>query len=290
MENKIEYGKIAARLTLVSTLSSFLLIGISIFALSSANLQLSKALIYAVAFFIAIFGLYVILGWYFRKNFKKWNIALIKDSGSIRTFSGVAFAALMFGMYWRSILIGFVVNAIGAMLKNMYGVQLTFANEFGIDIFVTVLNFYVSFYWLLKVQYGSFRIVSLTDSQFKNAVIEHGDITIDDAKSSMKETVTGLLGTITILSFYGIGFVQIFATYSFFRHYWDWNWLISAFGAMFIGYIPLIGSIAGVVAATKVWGWELWVAVLLFFYPIFLWGLLMLLGGTVSFFQNITKK
>lgn len=290
MENKIEYGKIAAKLTLVSAISATVFALITGLAIGSANMQISKAAMILIVSLIAISGMYLILGWYFRKNYNKWNIALIKDTGSARTFSGVAFAALMFGFYWRTILIGFVTGAIGAMLKNMYGMSLTNVTELGVDLFVNVLNFYIAFYWLIRAQYGSFRIVELESDVFKNAVIEHGATTIEDAKTSIKDSVISVLGTVAVLSFYGLGFVQIFATYDFFRHYWEWNWFISVIGAMFIGYMPVVGSIAGVVAATKVWGWELWAAVLLFFYPIVLWIVIMILGGTVTLFQSITKK
>ena len=187
----------------------------------------------------------------------------------------------MFGLYWRTLLIGIATGAISAMLKKMYGVDLNNVTEFGVDSFASILNLYVGFYWLLRVQYGSFRIVELDGDLFRNAVIE-GSVIVNDVKTGLKDAVIGVLGTVAVLSFYGLGLVQIFATYDFFRHYWDWNWFGSFIAAMFVGYTPILGSVSGVMAATKVWGWDLWAALLLFFYPYAIYMVIGVLGGTVS--------
>lgn len=47
--------------------------------------------------------------------------------------------------------------------------------------------------------------------------------------------------------------------------WWGLHWIIAAPIAFIISYIPLVGSIVGMVGAMDVWRWEWWQAGLLFF-------------------------
>lgn len=285
----ISYGKLAGKLTLIYFLSTAVLVSLFIFL--TYNLQLSKNFIYFGILVVFVLGTYFCVGWYLRKNYTQWNIALVKDGVGLRRFSGSPLVSIFFGFYWRSIFLGVVTGAIGAFLKRMYGEYLTEGNGFTIDAVTGLLNCYIAFYWLLKVQYGSYGIVALNKSAelFGNVIIENNEI-ISDAKTSIKDAVVGVLGTTAVMSYYALGLVQIFATYNFFKYYWEWNGVVSFFAAMFTGYMPILGSIAGVMGATKVWGWELWAAMLLFFFPFAIWLLVIILGGTVGLLGSAFSK
>lgn len=288
MERQIEYGVVAAKLTFLSATSLTIFSAINTFVLVRYT-ELTQMYATLTAIFIAFCGMHIVIGWYFRKNYKNWNITLIKNDGRARIFAGAPFLSIMFGFYWRTMLLGYITGAIATALKNMYGDGITSADAFGITLVTLMLNLYLAFYWMLKVQYGNYKIVNLEN--FKKTAIEHEPIvTVEDAKSSIKDNVISGLGTLTVFSYFVIGFVQIFAGYAFFRNFCDWNWFFSTLAALFISYMPLIGSFVGVIGATKVWGWGIWSAVLLFFYPIVLWLILMFLGGSVAIFKSITKK
>lgn len=85
-------------------------------------------------------------------------------------------------------------------------------------------------------------------------------------ESKLKST----LMLIAILSFFGLGFVQIAAIYAFFHDAWNWWAITSFFAAMFITYIPLLGAAAGTYAAYEIWGWTWYWSALLFFWPVVL--------------------
>ncbi len=76
-------------------------------------------------------------------------------------------------------------------------------------------------------------------------------------------------GTVNSLSKFGyivMGFVQFAAIWSLFSGHWGWHWLPAGMFALFLSYIPLIGSICGLAGAIMVWEWPWWLALLLFFW------------------------
>lgn len=81
------------------------------------------------------------------------------------------------------------------------------------------------------------------------------------------ERFSGLLGVGAYLLYLGIGLVQLVAIYSFFHDYWGWYWIFAAPAAFALGYLPIIGSICGFIAAHDIWDWEWWQALLLFCWP-----------------------
>ena len=89
------------------------------------------------------------------------------------------------------------------------------------------------------------------------------------------------------VGYIGMGVVQWLATYSFFRNYWDWHWIFAFPAAMAAAYTPLLGSVCGTISAIRVWHWEWWQAVLLFFwFPV----LYITIMGTIFFFDWIQRK
>jgi len=75
----------------------------------------------------------------------------------------------------------------------------------------------------------------------------------------------------------GMGLLQFLATLHGIQHWWGLHWLISIPAAFIAAYIPLLGSIAGMVGATGVWGWSWPAAILLFFWPYALYLVLLVL-------------
>lgn len=77
-----------------------------------------------------------------------------------------------------------------------------------------------------------------------------------------------LYNKLMIIQFWGYivtGLFQIVATYAAVHH------LFGVIGAIlfgiFVGWIPIIGSILSVWGATEVWGWSWYWALFLFFWP-----------------------
>ena len=64
-----------------------------------------------------------------------------------------------------------------------------------------------------------------------------------------------------------IGFVQFFAILDALEIYLDWGFLDFVI-AIFVTYIPILGSALGVLGAMEAWGWTLIQALALFFWYI----------------------
>jgi hypothetical protein len=77
------------------------------------------------------------------------------------------------------------------------------------------------------------------------------------------------------IAYLAVGAVQFFAIIEFFERYLDWGFF-DVFPAVFVTYIPIVGSTLGVLGAMDGWGWSIWQAGLLFFWyvPVIALGLL----------------
>lgn len=73
-------------------------------------------------------------------------------------------------------------------------------------------------------------------------------------------------GFVFWLLYVAVGLVQLSATYDGLRYWLGWHWLVLAPLAFIVGYIPLLGSIAGMVGAHMIWRWEVLPSLLLFFW------------------------
>ena len=65
-----------------------------------------------------------------------------------------------------------------------------------------------------------------------------------------------------------MGIVQIAATIVGFEAWWGWNGFFAIVGAIFVGYIPILGTITGIMGAIEGWGWSPVWAILLFCWPL----------------------
>ncbi len=67
------------------------------------------------------------------------------------------------------------------------------------------------------------------------------------------------------IAYFIVGFAQFFAIQDWFIHYLNFGTFISFIAAMFLTYIPLLGSVLGVIGAHEYWGWS-WIAAFLLFF------------------------
>ena len=68
-----------------------------------------------------------------------------------------------------------------------------------------------------------------------------------------------------IIPYFVIGFAQLFAIMDWLEASWGWDGFFGFLAALFVTYIPLLGSILGVLGAHDVWHWS-WLASLLLFF------------------------
>jgi uncharacterized membrane protein YhaH (DUF805 family) len=68
-----------------------------------------------------------------------------------------------------------------------------------------------------------------------------------------------------IIAYIGIGFAQFFAVQDWFAVSWGWEGFFGAIAALFVTYIPILGSVLGVLGAHDVWHWS-WISSLLLFF------------------------
>jgi uncharacterized membrane protein len=316
-ENDINYANIAFKLGLIYFLSLTMSFAICMtvfykkFGTSNTN-EIYATIISGIIGFIAF---YLLLGFYLRKNQIKWNIALINEYREIKPFKGLALVYICWGYFWRSIIIGIATGSFASLLKTINGEYLTAPKSILIDGVMCLLTAIFAFYWLLKYQYGNHKIIQLNVNNFNQFTSAQNNQpnNVEYAKKSEQthdiiretenmhdyidysdndkdnNTSTMLIATFsTLISISGIiiSFVQVYATYNFFKSYMHWNDFFSLFASGF-GGIPILGTILSIIAATKIWGWQLWTSIILFSSPIISYILFAIL---VSFFGDRNKN
>lgn len=84
------------------------------------------------------------------------------------------------------------------------------------------------------------------------------------------------------LLYLAIALLQITATASGLQHLTGLWWLLCWFGALLVGWIPVIGTALGIYGAYVDWQWNFWLAVGLFFGIPLIVLLISMVVGTVS--------
>ncbi|USG61466.1 hypothetical protein NBZ79_00560 [Sneathiella marina] len=77
-----------------------------------------------------------------------------------------------------------------------------------------------------------------------------------------------LMGAAAYFGYFLLGVFQIAAIMAGVEYWLGWHWVFSAFIGLFLAYIPVIGTVAGVTGAIYGWGWPVLQAVVLFFGPL----------------------
>lgn len=103
----------------------------------------------------------------------------------------------------------------------------------------------------------------------------------------MERKIGDYMQAIGFIVYIVVGLFQLSAIMAGLESWWGVHWIISAPIAFIVSYIPLIGSIVGMVGAMDVWRWEWWQAGLLFF-----GGLVFAIacGGMSSFFEWLSFR
>lgn len=78
--------------------------------------------------------------------------------------------------------------------------------------------------------------------------------------------------------YFVVGIAQFFAIWDAIELYLDWG-LLDFLIALFVTYIPLLGSILGYFGATEVWYWEPWQALALFFWYVPIMAIVFVVGA-----------
>ena len=79
------------------------------------------------------------------------------------------------------------------------------------------------------------------------------------------------------LAYFAVGFAQLFAIAEFFHKKFDWG-IFDFIAALFVTYVPLLGSALGVLGAVDGWGWSYLQAGVLFFWYVPVYAIIFIIG------------
>jgi hypothetical protein len=79
-----------------------------------------------------------------------------------------------------------------------------------------------------------------------------------------------------------VGLAQLFAIQDWLKYTFEIGGLLSFIGALFVTYIPLVGSILGVLGAHNYWGWSWFWSSMLFFWYVPFFGVAVVIGALSS--------
>jgi hypothetical protein len=88
------------------------------------------------------------------------------------------------------------------------------------------------------------------------------------------------------IGYFVLGIVQCAAIFSGMAEWTGFHWIVAAPLALFVAYIPLVGTILGIFGAMSAWGWSGLQAAGLFFGPFAVILVLGLLAGGVDSFSR----
>lgn len=94
------------------------------------------------------------------------------------------------------------------------------------------------------------------------------------------------LGCFVQIIYLGMGLLQLTAIIGGIEAWWGWPWWVAIFVATPIAYIPILGTIVGIMGAINSFGWSPLVAILLFCWPYVIYLLLISGGGLAAIFSR----
>lgn len=116
-----------------------------------------------------------------------------------------------------------------------------------------------------------------------------GTIVQNDVETSSSSFI-GLLAGFIPLIYFGIGLLQIAAIQSGIKDWWGWHWLIAMIIAIPIAYIPVVGTVVGIMGAIKSWEWSPMLSILLFGWPYVLFAIVLVGGGVSEVFARLRRS
>ena len=108
--------------------------------------------------------------------------------------------------------------------------------------------------------------ISLDSHQFFYDLAFGGSLPDTFAWSAEQKWGLELMKTYFQIAYVFVGFVQFFAVWDGVELFFGANSFFAFLIALFLNYIPLVGSVAGVYGAINVWDWSLVKSLLLFFW------------------------
>lgn len=139
--------------------------------------------------------------------------------------------------------------------------------------------------WGLLVMVGSYVHLYLSIKRKSSIEI----IVENSARSSSSSFVSLLAGFIPLLNF-GIRLLQLAAIQSGIKGWWGWHWLIAMIIALPIAYIPIVGTVVGIMGAIKSWEWAPMLSILLFGWPYVLFAIVLVGGGVSEVFTRLRRS
>jgi hypothetical protein len=94
------------------------------------------------------------------------------------------------------------------------------------------------------------------------------------------------LQVIAAILYFGLGLLQLSATFAGLEGWLGLHWIIAGPIAFFLAYVPLVGTIVGIFGAVTAWGWSWLEAGALFFGPFAVILILALISGGVEAIIN----
>jgi hypothetical protein len=83
-----------------------------------------------------------------------------------------------------------------------------------------------------------------------------------------------------------MGLVQLVAIVAGVQVWLGWHWFPAAIAALLVTYIPIAGTVLGILGAVKGWGWGYLPAILFFCWQFILYAILLLGGGAEAIFKR----
>lgn len=105
----------------------------------------------------------------------------------------------------------------------------------------------------------------------------------------MNEKVAGFFGCLFQIVYLLMGLVQLAAILGGIEDWWGWPWWIAIFVAFPIAYIPILGTVVGIMGAIESFGWSPMAAITLFCWPYIIYIIAIAIGGAGELFSRFKK-
>jgi hypothetical protein len=101
------------------------------------------------------------------------------------------------------------------------------------------------------------------------------------------ETATNTAGCLFAAIYFGISTIQLFAIQAGIVTLWGWPEWAGYIVAFLLAYLPVVGTIIGIIGAIGAWNWSVLAAIALFAGPYIL---AILISGIASLFSSNSEK
>lgn len=106
----------------------------------------------------------------------------------------------------------------------------------------------------------------------------------------MNEKAAGTLGCLFQIVYFGMGLLQLAAIIGGIEDWWGWPWWLAILIAFPVAYIPILGTVVGIMGAVESFGWSVGTSIALFCWPYILYIALIALGGASDLFARFRNR